>query len=127
MWLIDSLAEARIQEAMDRGELDALPGSGRPLELDEQPLVPEELRVAYRVLRNAGYVPPEVGPRAEIRQVEDLLRVARGEADRSLLGRRLNLLLMRLAAGGRDAGSLLREQQYFGLTTRRLDRDREVS
>jgi DnaJ-like protein len=60
MPLFDFLAESKIAEAISRGELDDLPGSGRPLELDGDPLVPQDLRVAYRILKNAGYVPPEV-------------------------------------------------------------------
>ena len=33
--LLDALAEARIEEAIARGELDGLPGAGRPLVLDD--------------------------------------------------------------------------------------------
>ena len=56
--MLDFLAEQRVSEAISRGELDNLPGAGRPLDLDEDPLIPEELRAAYRILKNAGYVPP---------------------------------------------------------------------
>ncbi|TMH21980.1 MAG: DUF1992 domain-containing protein [Betaproteobacteria bacterium] len=73
------LAERRIEEAIARGELDDLPGAGRPLELDDDRLVPEELRVAYRILKNAGYVPPEVDELREIGQLERLVR--QGAAD----------------------------------------------
>lgn len=65
MAALAALAEARIEEAMRRGELDGLPGAGRPLALDDDRLVPEELRAAYRVLRNAGFAPPEVEARRE--------------------------------------------------------------
>lgn len=58
--MFDLLAERRIAEAIARGELDDLPGAGRPLDLDDDPLVPEELRAAYRILKNAGIAPPEV-------------------------------------------------------------------
>jgi hypothetical protein len=58
--MLDFLVEQRLQEAVSRGELDNLPGSGRPLELDGDPLVPEDVRVAYRLLKNAGLVPPEL-------------------------------------------------------------------
>jgi hypothetical protein len=58
--MLDFIAERVIQEAIARGELDDLPGTGRPLELDDDALVPEELRLAYRILKNAGYVPEEV-------------------------------------------------------------------
>ena len=53
---LQSLAERRIDEAVARGEFDNLPGAGRPLDLDdEDPLWPEEVRMAKRILRNAGY------------------------------------------------------------------------
>ena len=58
--MLDFLAERRIAEAQSRGELDNLPGAGRPLELDDDALVPEDLRLAYRILKNAGFVPPEI-------------------------------------------------------------------
>ena len=60
MLAFELIAERKIAEAMERGEFDDVPGSGRPLDLEEDPLVPEELRMAYRILRNAGYVPTEV-------------------------------------------------------------------
>src|SRR4051812_37578082 len=60
MLVLELLAERKIEDAIARGEFDDLPGAGRPLELDDDPLVPEELRVAYRILKNAGYVPPEL-------------------------------------------------------------------
>lgn len=66
----DAVAEERIQEAMRRGDFDALPGAGRPLELDDDPLVPAELRVANRILKNAGCVPPELLERREMAELE---------------------------------------------------------
>jgi Domain of unknown function (DUF1992) len=67
------LAERRIEEALARGEFDDLPGAGRPLALDDDPLVREELRVAYRILKNAGYVPPQVQAMNEIAALERLV------------------------------------------------------
>jgi Domain of unknown function (DUF1992) len=67
------LAERRIEEALARGEFNDLPGAGRPLALEDDPLVPEELRVAYRILKNAGYVPPEVQTLNEIAALERLI------------------------------------------------------
>ena len=58
--MLDFLVEKKLEEAVSRGELANLPGEGRPLALDDDALVPEELRAAYRILKNAGYVPPEV-------------------------------------------------------------------
>lgn len=67
---LDELIERRIDEARRQGAFDDLPGSGRPLDLDDDRLVPEELRVAYRILKNAGYLPPEV---EALRDVDALL------------------------------------------------------
>ena len=49
------LAERKIEEAIERGEFDDLPGAGQLLDLDDlDPMLPEELRMACRILKNAG-------------------------------------------------------------------------
>ena len=58
--MLDFIAEQKIAEAIANGDFDDLPGSGKPLALDDDSLVPEELRLAYRILKNAGFIPPEV-------------------------------------------------------------------
>ena len=58
--MLDFIAERKIAEAIAHGELDNLPGAGQPLDLTDDALVPEELRVAHRILKNAGIAPPEV-------------------------------------------------------------------
>src|SRR5579875_1838720 len=60
MKLLDALVEQRIAAAVARGEFDDLPGAGAPLALDDDALVPEEVRVANRILKNAGFAPPAV-------------------------------------------------------------------
>ena len=72
--MLDFLVEQRLEEAVSRGELANLPGEGRPLELDDDALVPEDLRAAYRILKNAGFAPPEVEALTEIAQLENRLR-----------------------------------------------------
>ena len=71
--MFDAIAEKKIAEAIARGELNDLPGEGKPLELDDDANVPEDLRVAYRILKNAGFVPPEVDSLRELGQLERLL------------------------------------------------------
>jgi len=98
MLAFDLLAERKIEEALARGELAGLPCEGRPLELDDDALVPEELRVAYRVLKNAGYLPPEIEARREIADLERLLLggEAPGDAARARAARKLALLRTRI-------------------------------
>lgn len=73
MSLLDQRADAHIEAAIQRGELDDLPGHGQPLPEERLDHVPASLRAGYRLLHNAGYVPPEIAARRELRQVEDLL------------------------------------------------------
>lgn len=75
---IDKLAEPRIQEAIGRGELDNLPGTGKPLVLDDDTFVPPELRISYRVLKNAGYLPRDLQLRSEISELEAFVTTVDG-------------------------------------------------
>ena len=65
MLSLELIAEAKIAEAVRAGAFDNLPGAGRPLELDDDRLIPQESRLAYRILRNAGFVPAEIETRRE--------------------------------------------------------------
>lgn len=122
MLLLESLAEEQIQSAMRRGDLDNLRGQGQPLELEDDSVVPEELRVAYRLLRNAGCLPPEIGLRNEISELEALLNQARIEDEAPTLRRRLCLLQARLALHGGDSNLLIREQDYRDKLVNRMAR-----
>ena len=95
MDLIAVLAERKILEAMERGEFDDLPGKGKPLELSDDPMVPDDLRVAYKVLKNAGYLPPEVELHNEIVRLRDLVDAACDEAQRNARVKELNVKLLR--------------------------------
>lgn len=102
MLLLDLIVEQRIEAAIAAGEFDDLPGAGKPLALDDDKLVPEELRVAYRILKNAGFVPPEVETRAEIASVAELIRYATDDASRRRAIARLAILEAKLEAEGRS-------------------------
>lgn len=74
MWLIDKLAEQHILAAIEKGELSGLAGEGKPLVLDDDSQVPAELRTAYRLLKNSGFLPPELESRREALALVDLLQ-----------------------------------------------------
>jgi len=126
MTALDALAEERIREALKNGEFDNLPGSGKPLRLDDDALVPQELRAAYRVLRNAGFVPPELEAHRELRDVEALLRVAASEAERAGLLARVAFLLSRTAAGRRHGNLRVQEEAYLERVADRLQARRKA-
>lgn len=117
---IDQIAETRIREAIERGELSGLPGEGKPLQLDDDSAIPEELRAAYRILKNAGFLPPELQLRKELREAEHLLQQL-PESERSRARVRLELLQLRLAANCRQPINLLLEDHYRQCLLERLE------
>ena len=119
MQAFESIAEQRIREAMQRGDLDDLPGSGQPLDLDDDRLVPEDLRMAYRILKNSGYVPPEVQTLKDIAELERQILAADGE-QRSLALKKLRLLSMQVSAS--RSGNLQFEANYYDRMMERLSR-----
>ena len=122
---LDAIVEQRIREAQARGDFDDLPGAGAPLELGDDALVPEELRAAYRVLRNAGILPPELEIHRKIRDIEQLLQRIDGEFERARLLSRMNFLLARSAAGRRH-GNLCVEEAYLEPMAERLESRRKT-
>ena len=98
---LDAIVERRILEAQARGDFDDLPGTGAPLQLDDDSLVAEDLRAAYRVLKNAGYLPPELEIHREIREIEQLIAAAQRETERDRLLARIRFLLARAAGDKR--------------------------
>ncbi len=61
-----SLIERRIQEAQREGKFQKLEGEGAPQELDENPFEDPEMRIAYKVMSNAGFAPAWVELMKEI-------------------------------------------------------------
>lgn len=102
MGLLDTVVEQRIAQAIAEGAFDDLPGAGKPLDLDDDRMVPEDLRVAYRILKNAGYIPPEIEARREIADLAALMRQAADDAARRRAAARFALLCAKLEAEGRS-------------------------
>ncbi len=90
------IAEKKIKEAMDRGEFDNLPGHGRPLAIEDDSHIPPQFRLAYRILKNAGYTHPEVEERKEIENIENMLSFCRDEKEIYQKVKKLNFLITRI-------------------------------
>ena len=104
---------------MSRGDFEDLPGQGKPLNLDDDAMVPEELRTAYRMLKNAGFVPPEVAKLREAAGLRAALAAACDELNTSATAseapdedqtrrrqRRLVAITMALDAQGIDLSTI---------------------
>ena len=87
---ISKIAEQKIREAQERGEFDNLEGQGRPQNLDEYMRLPEDMRMAYTILKNANCLPPEVMIKNEILQIEDMLSLMTDEEEKYRQIKKLN-------------------------------------
>ena len=70
----ESLIDQKIREAMEQGEFDDLPGKGQPIDTSENPFEDPELRLAHRILRNAGFAPSWIEERKDIEAEFEIAR-----------------------------------------------------
>ena len=110
--LFQRLAEQRILEAQRKGEFDDLPGKGRPLELEDLSWVPQDLRIGYKVLKNAHVLPPEAELLNDIHTLEDLLKHVEDEGERKALAKSIQWKLIRLDMFKRRTGALGSVREY---------------
>jgi hypothetical protein len=90
------IAERRIAEAMLNGEFDNLEGQGKPLVFEDETWIPEDLRMAYRFLKNAGCIPPELEARNEVINMCALINTIDDDKERLRKIRQLNFMLLKL-------------------------------
>lgn len=112
MKILAELAERAILDAQQRGEFDGLDGQGRPLPVESDPFMPETLRLAYKMLKNAGFVPEEIQAQREIRSLIECLEQ---ETDESVKMRQIQKVQLFLSRAKLRHGGLLQEENeaYF--------------
>ena len=87
---IESAIEQKIREAIARGEFDNLPGSGKPLDLDAYFNTPEDLRMAYSILKSNDFVPEEVEIFREIDALGERIKTTTDAGEAAKLTARLH-------------------------------------
>jgi len=119
---IERLAEQRILEAQRKGEFNDLAGKGKPLELADHSEVPEDLRMAYHVLKNAHVLPPEAELMKDIRILEDLLKHVEDDGERKSLAKSLQWKMIRLDILKRRSMNLTSVRDYSRKLIAKLSR-----
>jgi hypothetical protein len=126
------LADRRIEEAMQEGKFDNLPGMGEPLELDPMP-AEENARLtwwALRILKNNDYTPDEIRYRKAIDHLKAYLAKAPSEDRVCRLVQQINDLVQKLNTLGTNAINLaiapVCEQTELQRFHERLRYDRQV-
>lgn len=81
---IEKFIDDQIKKAMDAGEFDNLPGKGKPIDLTAYFETPEDLRLAYSILKSNNFVPEEVEMLKEIEELKKRLESSSGETHQRL-------------------------------------------
>ena len=121
MNFFERIAENRILEAIEAGEFDNLRGKGQPLNLQDESHIPPELRMAYKILKNADCLPPELELRKEVVTLQDLVASMEDEAEKLKQMRRLNFLMMKLSMIRPVSAQVLEHDLYTPKILERLE------
>ncbi|MDJ0836374.1 MAG: DUF1992 domain-containing protein [Acidobacteriota bacterium] len=119
MLFLHRLAEKKIREAASDGAFDNLKGKGKPLDLEDDSGVPESLRMAYKIMKNADLVPPEIELRKEKLTLEQLIACCEDPEERKRLRTRLSLKALQLELA-MDRGKIKLGSDYRSAVYRKL-------
>ena len=124
MWLIDKIAEQRIVEAAKNGAFNALLRQRKAVALQDDLHVSESLRVGYCMMKNAGYIPPEIQARKELANLQQLLMsIDRHDGtQRRNLRMRVNYLLTKIGMNNAGSGSGATQNAYYEKLLVRMER-----
>ena len=117
----DRIIEERIRRAQQKGEFENLTGSGKPLVLKDDGHVAEELRLAYKILKNADCLPAEIELKKEIKRTEELLSGMQDTAAKYRTLKKLNFLIMKLNSIGNMPIDFEMPQKYSAKLVERLE------
>jgi hypothetical protein len=91
----EKIVEERIQKAQREGVFQNLPGAGKPIQFEDAN-IPEDLRIAYKILKNANFLPPEIELRKQIQKTEDMLSGMEDIQERYKTIKKLNYMIFKL-------------------------------
>ncbi len=96
MDIFSIIAEDKIKRAIEEGEFDHLPGKGKPLKLEDLSHIPEDLRIAYKVMKNSNMLEDVDKIKEELLSLDDLLATCDNPEDRVKLKEKKNEKELRL-------------------------------
>ena len=95
---MDEQIAQSLRDAQRSGELQSAASWGKPLDLaDGYAQTPDELRMAFKALKDAGFVPPEVETMKQIAALREVIAAAPDAAEAEAMRRRVSELQQHLA------------------------------
>ena len=119
------IIEERIRKAQKKGVFENIEVSGKPLNLENDSHIAEDLRLAHKILKNANCLPPEIELKKEIKRTEDLLDGMQDTAQKHRTLKKLNYLIMKLNTVRDTSIELEMPQQYSLKLVERLESKKE--
>ena len=101
-----SVVEQQIQEAIERGEFDDLPGKGKPLQIEEN-LYAGDMQLAYKLLKDHNFTLPWIAERN--RMLEEINKL------RERIERQFKLFGVQIAAMARGGQGEVAKRRWTGL------------
>ena len=114
------IAEQKIAQAMQEKDLNSPKWKNKPLPLEDDRFVPDDLKMAYKILKNSGYLPPEIEDRKEVKRIEDLIAATEDEHERLKQMKKLNVLMMKIDAKRSFSSSISEQQDYYRKVVERI-------
>ena len=117
----EAIVEERIRSAQRQGEFDNLPGKGLPLPEDPISGINSELRLAYKMLKNADCLPLELMLKKEIQTAESLLSHMTDTHKKYKAIKKLNFLIMKLNIARNQSPDMDMPQHYYEFLISKMD------
>jgi hypothetical protein len=121
---LQQIAEQRIAKAIEDGTLKTDGWKNRPLPLDDDHFVPDDMKMAYKILKNSGYVPPEIETRKEIQKLEDLIVKTEDSHQRVKQMKKLDVLMRKIASQRSRPISIEHDDAYFRKIVEKIDQSK---
>ncbi len=120
------IAEQKILQALKKGDLNSPKWKNKPLPLDDDRFVPDDLKMAYKILHNSGYLPPEIEEKKEVQRLEDLILATEDEHERVKQMKKLDVLLMKIDAKRPHKTNLASQDDYYRKVVERVSLNTKV-
>ena len=93
--------------------------------MEDDSHIPEDLRMAYKLLKNAGYVPEEVLDRKEAQSIVDALEKCGDEQEKVRQMKKLEVVIARIKARHPNAPVLGDDSPYYERVVSRITVNRK--
>jgi hypothetical protein len=95
---LDEQIAQSLRESLSNGELQSAASWGKPLDLgDDFAQTPQELRMAFKALKEAGFVPPEIETMKQIAALREVIDADPESPDAEAMRQRMSDLQQHLA------------------------------